>query len=74
MAIEVARRSGIPLKIAAKVDRSDEAYFNTVIKPLLSSSTIEYVGEISESQSKSSSVTHLHCSFRLIGRNRLAWL
>src|SRR6202030_4385663 len=36
------------LKIAAKVDRSNEAYFNLVIK--LSSSTMEYVGEISESQ------------------------
>jgi len=31
-------------------DRSNEAYFNAVIKPLLSSSMIEYVGEISESQ------------------------
>ena len=50
VAIEVARRAGIPLKIAAKVDRSNEAYFNAVIKPLLSSSTIEYVGEIGESQ------------------------
>jgi glycosyltransferase involved in cell wall biosynthesis len=50
VAIEVARRAGIPLKIAAKLDRSNEAYFNAVIKPLLSSSMIEYVGEISESQ------------------------
>jgi glycosyltransferase involved in cell wall biosynthesis len=50
VAIEVARRAGIPLKIAAKVDRSNEAYFKAVIKPLLSSSMIEYVGEISESQ------------------------
>jgi glycosyltransferase involved in cell wall biosynthesis len=50
IAIEASRRAGIPLKIAAKVDRSNEAYFNAVIKPLLSSSTIEYVGEIGESQ------------------------
>jgi glycosyltransferase involved in cell wall biosynthesis len=50
VAIEVARRAGIPLKIAAKVARSNEAYFNAVIKPLLSSSMIEYVGEITESQ------------------------
>src|SRR5712675_2290566 len=74
VAIEVARRAGIPLKIAAKLDRSNEAYFNAVIKPLLSSSMIEYVGEISERKSKSSSVMRLHCSFRLIGRSRLAWL
>lgn len=50
IAIEVALRAGIPLKIAAKVDRSNETYFNAVIKPLLSSSMIEYVGEIGESQ------------------------
>ena len=50
LAIEISRRAGVPLKIAAKVDRSNEAYFNTVIKPLLSSSMIEYVGEIGESQ------------------------
>jgi glycosyltransferase involved in cell wall biosynthesis len=49
IAIEASRRSGIPLKIAAKVDRSNEAYFNAVIKPLLSTPTIEYVGEIGES-------------------------
>src|ERR1700722_3922745 len=50
LAIEIAQRSGIPLKIAAKVDRSNEDYFNATIKPLLSSSRVEYVGEIGESQ------------------------
>jgi glycosyltransferase involved in cell wall biosynthesis len=50
IAIEASRRTGIPLKIAAKVDRNNEAYFNSAIRPLLSSSTIEYVGEIGESQ------------------------
>lgn len=49
IAIEASLRAGIPLKIAAKVDRTNEAYFNAVIKPLLSSSSIEYVGEIGES-------------------------
>jgi glycosyltransferase involved in cell wall biosynthesis len=50
LAIEVARRVGIPLKIAAKVDAADRDYFQTVIKPLLSSPHVEYIGEIGESQ------------------------
>jgi glycosyltransferase involved in cell wall biosynthesis len=48
LAIEVARRAGIPLKMAAKVDRVDQQYFETVVKPLLSTPGVEYVGEISE--------------------------
>jgi glycosyltransferase involved in cell wall biosynthesis len=48
LAIEVARRVGIPLKIAAKVDAVDRDYFQTVIKPLLSPPDIEYIGEIGE--------------------------
>jgi glycosyltransferase involved in cell wall biosynthesis len=50
LAIEVARRVGIPLKIAAKVDAVDREYFQTVIKPLLSPPEVEYIGEIGESQ------------------------
>jgi glycosyltransferase involved in cell wall biosynthesis len=50
LAIEVARRAGIPIKIAAKIDRNNEVYFDTVIKPLLSLPGVEYVGEISQSQ------------------------
>ena len=34
-AIEIANRAGIPLKIAAKVDPADQAYFDEVIEPLL---------------------------------------
>ncbi len=50
LAIEIARRAGVPLKIAAKVDRNDHDYFATVIKPLLSSPGIEFIGEISETE------------------------
>jgi glycosyltransferase involved in cell wall biosynthesis len=50
LAIEIARRSGIPLKIAAKVDRTDREYFESVIKPLLSTPGIEFIGEIDEAQ------------------------
>ena len=49
-AIEIARRSGIPLKIAAKVDRADREYFDSVVKPLLSSPGVEFIGEISDSE------------------------
>ena len=47
-AIAIAKRAGIPLKIAAKVDRSDRAYYHEVIEPLLTDPMIEYVGEIDD--------------------------
>ena len=47
-AIEIACRAGLPLKIAAKVDRVDRAYFDEVIRPLLQHPLIEYVGEIGD--------------------------
>jgi glycosyltransferase involved in cell wall biosynthesis len=49
-AIEIAVRSGLPLKIAAKVDRVDREYFETKIKHLLAQPGIEFVGEITEDQ------------------------
>jgi glycosyltransferase involved in cell wall biosynthesis len=49
-AIEIAKRVGIPLKIAAKVDRVDRRYFKRVVEPLLNDSHIEWVGEISDQQ------------------------
>jgi len=50
LAIEIARRSGMPLKIAAKVDRVDRDYFEAVIKPLLSTPRVEFLGEINDSE------------------------
>jgi len=49
-AIEIARRSGMPLKIAAKVDNADREYFETIIKPLLDQEGIEFIGEIGDSE------------------------
>jgi glycosyltransferase involved in cell wall biosynthesis len=49
-AIEIAKRLEMPLKIAAKVDKVDEQYFEAEIKPLLDCSLIEFVGEINEPQ------------------------
>jgi glycosyltransferase involved in cell wall biosynthesis len=47
-AIEIARAVGLPLKIAAKVDRVDEEYFREQIEPLLHQPGIEFVGEIDD--------------------------
>jgi glycosyltransferase involved in cell wall biosynthesis len=49
-AIEIAKRAGMPLKIAAKVDPVDSDYFDSVITPLLSNSLVEFVGEISDGE------------------------
>lgn len=49
-AIAIARAAGIPLKIAAKVDKMDQVYFRDVIAPLMTGTEIEFVGEISESE------------------------
>ena len=47
-AIEIARRAGLPLRIAAKVDNADRAYFERQIEPLLSDPLVEFVGEIGD--------------------------
>lgn len=49
-AIEVAKRLGVPLKIAAKVDAADKKYYEAEIKPLLDHPLIEYIGEIGDHQ------------------------
>jgi glycosyltransferase involved in cell wall biosynthesis len=49
-AIRIARKAGLPLKIAAKVDRADQEYFDTVIRPMIDGPDIEMIGEIADSQ------------------------
>jgi glycosyltransferase involved in cell wall biosynthesis len=49
-AIAIAQRLGLELKIAAKVDPADRAYFEAVIAPLLREPLVEYVGEIGEGE------------------------
>ena len=49
-AVEIAKRVGLPLKIAAKVDKIDQTYFETVVEPLMDHPLIEYVGEIGEAE------------------------
>src|SRR5262249_62003091 len=47
-AIRIAEHCGVPLKIAAKVDKVDQDYFNDQIKPMLANGNCEYIGEISD--------------------------
>ena len=47
-AIAIARAVGVPIKIAAKIDRVDEEYFRSEIEPLLNLSGVEYIGEIDD--------------------------
>ncbi len=49
-AIAIARRAGLPLKVAAKVDAVDRAYFQHEIEPLLDDPMVEFVGEINDAQ------------------------
>jgi glycosyltransferase involved in cell wall biosynthesis len=49
-AIEIAKRVGMPLRIAAKISKPDRPYYEQVIKPLLNHPLIEFVGEINEKQ------------------------
>jgi glycosyltransferase involved in cell wall biosynthesis len=49
-AIRIARAAGIPIRIAAKVDKADQEYFERDIKPMLSLPGVEFIGEINERQ------------------------
>ena len=49
-AIAIAKALGMPLKIAAKVDSADRAYFEEVVEPLLHDPLIEFVGEIGDAR------------------------
>ena len=47
-AIRIARAAGIPLKMAAKVDRADQEYYDTLIKPMIAEGGVEMIGEIGD--------------------------
>src|SRR5487761_2584200 len=50
-AIRIAGAAGMKLKIAAKVDKADQAYWDDEIKPLVQASPwVEFIGEINDSQ------------------------
>lgn len=49
-AIRIARRAGIKLKIAAKVDPVDQSYFDRTIRPMIDGHHVEMIGEISDAE------------------------
>jgi len=50
-AIEIARRAGLPLKVAAKVDPADRGYFEEHVRPVLDRSPhVEFIGEIGDAR------------------------
>jgi glycosyltransferase involved in cell wall biosynthesis len=50
-AIEIAKKSGVPLLIAAKIEKGDGAqYYDAFVKPHVDGKFIQYIGEISESE------------------------
>lgn len=50
LAIEIARRAGMPIRIAAKVDPANRAHFEQQIEPLLRQPHVEWLGEIGEAE------------------------
>jgi hypothetical protein len=70
-AIRKARAAGIPLKIAAKVDKVDEDYFRNNILPLIDGPGEESIGEINEREkTKFLGEASLLCCSRWTGRSR----
>jgi glycosyltransferase involved in cell wall biosynthesis len=47
-AIRVAARAGVPLRIAAKVDRADRDYFERVVRPMLDHPLVDFSGEVDD--------------------------
>ncbi len=47
-AIDIARRTGVPLRIAAKVDPVDADYHESVVKPLMDARQVEFLGELGD--------------------------
>src|SRR6202167_5252320 len=47
-AIRSAQQCGVPLKVAAKVDKADQDYYDEQIKPMMQSGNVEYIGEIND--------------------------
>ena len=48
LAVEIARRTGLQLRVAAKIDPMDESYWEDVIKPLFAREDVEFLGELGE--------------------------
>jgi glycosyltransferase involved in cell wall biosynthesis len=73
-AIEIARRAGMKLKIAAKIYPEEQSYFHETIEPLLNESgSVEFIGEVGGRRRTDFSAMLAPCCFQSIGRNPSAW-
>jgi hypothetical protein len=73
-AIEIAMLSGMPLKIAAKVDRADQVYWQETVHPMIEAyPDVEFIGEIDEHDKADFLGGQLRCYFRSIGQSRSGW-
>ena len=73
LAIEIARRTGHRLRIAAKVDPFDLEYYESEIEPLIDGTEIVFTGEIAEIEKPRSMRACGRCCSRATGRSRSAW-
>ena len=72
-AIEIAKRSGRKLKIAAKVDPADREYFSDYIKPLLNHPLMSSLEKLDKTRKMNFSQTPSRYCSPSTGLNRLAW-
>lgn len=49
-AVKIAHATGLPLKMAGKVDPVDKVYYKEQIEPLIDGEQIQYLGEVSHEQ------------------------
>lgn len=49
-AIQIAKKVGLPIKLAGKVDDNDKEYFEKEIRPLLKEKDVEFIGEVSTNE------------------------
>ena len=49
-AIEIAKRANLKIKIAAKIDKADQVYYEKEIKHLFTEPHVEFLGEVDENQ------------------------
>ena len=66
-------RAGMPLKIAAKVDAADRAYFRERSSRCSRDPLVEFVGEIGDAEKAAFSAARAACCSRSTGRSRSAW-
>jgi glycosyltransferase involved in cell wall biosynthesis len=72
-AIRIAAAAGVKLKVAAKVDNADKAYFENEIKPLLSPAMSSSLARSTTIRSRNSSPARMPCCSRSAGRSPSAW-